>query len=31
MLTDESKQKIEALFPRYPTKKAVLLPALYVA
>jgi len=31
MLTDESKQKIEALFPRYPTKKAALLPALYIA
>ena len=31
MLTEESKKKIDALLPRYPTKKAALLPALYIA
>ena len=31
MLTDESKKKIDALIARYPTKKAALLPSLYIA
>jgi NADH-quinone oxidoreductase E subunit len=31
MLTEESKKKIDALLPRYPTKKAALLPALWIA
>jgi NADH-quinone oxidoreductase E subunit len=31
MLTEESKLKIDAYVARYPTKKAALLPALYVA
>lgn len=31
MLTQENLQKVEALFKRYPTKKAVLLPALWIA
>ena len=31
MLTEESKTKIDALLPRYPTKKAALLPSLYIA
>lgn len=31
MLTEESKKKIDALITRYPTKKAALLPSLYVA
>jgi NADH-quinone oxidoreductase subunit E len=29
ILTDEMVAKIEALFPRYPTKQAVTLPALH--
>lgn len=31
MLTEESKKKIDALLPRYPTKQAALLPALWIA
>lgn len=31
MLTEESKKKIDTYLGRYPTKKAALLPALYVA
>jgi len=31
MLTEESKNKIEEYAARYPTRKAALLPALYVA
>jgi NADH-quinone oxidoreductase subunit E len=31
MLTDESKKKIDALLPRYPTKQSALLPALWIA
>ncbi|MGO8670069.1 MAG: NADH-quinone oxidoreductase subunit NuoE [Capsulimonadaceae bacterium] len=31
MLTEDSKKKIDALLPRYPTKQAALLPALYIA
>jgi NADH-quinone oxidoreductase E subunit len=31
MLTQENLQKVEALFKRYPTKKAALLPALWIA
>jgi NADH-quinone oxidoreductase subunit E len=30
VLTDEMVAEIEALFPRYPTKQAVTLPALHV-
>src|SRR5262245_5660511 len=30
ILTDEMVAEIEALFPRYPTKQAVTLPALHV-
>ena len=30
MLTDEMVAEIEALFPRYPTKQAVTLPALHI-
>ena len=29
-LDDATKRKIEAFFPRYPTKQAVLLPALHI-
>jgi NADH-quinone oxidoreductase subunit E len=31
VLTDEMVAEIEALFPRYPTKQAVTLPALHIA
>jgi len=31
MLTDESKKKIDTLISRYPTRKAALLPSLYIA
>lgn len=31
MLTPENLQKVEALFKRYPTKKAVMLSALWIA
>jgi len=31
MLSEESKKKIDALLPRYPTKQAALLPALWIA
>jgi len=31
MLNEESKKKIDALLPRYPTKQAALLPALTIA
>jgi NADH-quinone oxidoreductase E subunit len=31
MLTQENLQKAEALFKRYPTKKAALLPVLWIA
>ncbi len=30
-LSDAAKQKIRGFFPRYPTKRAVLLPALHIA
>lgn len=30
VLTDEMVQEITALFPRYPTKRAVTLPALHI-
>lgn len=30
MLTEEMREKIRALFPRYPSKKAVTLPALHL-
>ena len=30
-LDDATKRKIEGFFPRYPTKQAVLLPALHIA
>jgi NADH-quinone oxidoreductase subunit E len=30
ILTDELRQRIEAYFPRYPTKQAVTLPALHI-
>jgi NADH-quinone oxidoreductase E subunit len=31
MLSEESKKKIDALLPRYPTKQAALLPSLWIA
>ncbi len=31
MLSDNAKQKIDAILTKYPTKKAALLPALWVA
>ena len=31
MLTEDAKKKIDAYVARYPTKKAALLPALYIA
>jgi NADH-quinone oxidoreductase subunit E len=31
MLTQENFQKVEVLFKKYPTKKAALLPALWIA
>jgi NADH-quinone oxidoreductase E subunit len=30
MLTEETKKKLDALIARYPTKKAALLPSLYI-
>ena len=30
ILTDEMREAIRAYFPRYPTKRAVTLPALHV-
>ena len=30
ILTDEMVAEIKALFPRYPTKQAVTLPALHI-
>ena len=30
ILTDDIKSAIKALFPRYPTKQAVTLPALHI-
>jgi NADH-quinone oxidoreductase subunit E len=30
MLSDDIRQKIQALFPRYPSKQAVTLPALHL-
>lgn len=31
MLSDESKARIERLFPHYPDKRSVLIPALFIA